>query len=153
MQGSSITNEVAEADVLRDRAITAFRKALKLGGLSLNEQEVEAAHHIMVCLKEYKGIERLNYEAETLAIDKLVSELESTSYAPQVVILNLQGYVNCIKESALRFKALSHERFTEQAQKEVFDARKLRRQLLNEYKDMCLYVAVTASTTSSYNFV
>lgn len=153
VQGSSITHELAMADKVRDTAIKTFRKALKLGALSLNSSQVKAAHHLQVLLHEYKGIERLNYEAETMAIDKLVSELEGSNYASQVELLNLQMYVNHIKESGLSFKTLSHQRLSVEAQKEVFDTRQLRSQLMKEFKEMCLYVMVMASVTSDPYFI
>jgi hypothetical protein len=97
-------------------------------------------------------VEHLNYEAETMAIDKLIDELQSAKYAPLVTSLLLTRYVQRLKTSNDSFKAQFGTRITGEAFQESFDTRALRQDLMDYYRDFTLYLQVMVTTTSEPYF-
>ncbi len=81
------TEKIMLADNVRDRALDAFGKALKLYAVSDDEAEVEASRGLRILLDTYKNLASTNYEAETIGIDKLVSELARPNYNSKISLL------------------------------------------------------------------
>jgi len=153
IQGNAATQNVVALDGERDTSVRVLRKAIKLALCSDVPAEAEAAHKLMVLLAMYKEVEYLNYEAETMAIDKLIDELQNATYAPMVTSLLLTRYVQRLKTSNDSFKAQFGTRITGEAFQESFDSRALRQDLMDYYRDFTLYLQVMATTTSEPYFV
>ena len=83
------TEKIELADKAREKAVSAFNRAIKTHLLSENQEEVDAAKSLNYLLKSFKNLQSLNFEAETIGIDKLVAELGKENYQPKVQILNL----------------------------------------------------------------
>ena len=152
-QGNAATQNIVALDAERDKSLRLLRKALKLALDSDVSTEAKAAHQLMVVLAKYNNMEDLNYEAETLALDKLIDEMQSTTYAPMVTTLLLTRYVQRLKTANDNFKTQFSSRLTTEAFKVSFDTRELRRDLLNYYRDFTLYVQVMANTTTENYYV
>jgi hypothetical protein len=54
--------------------------------LSDGQAEVEASLVLRILFKTFKNLVTLNYEAESIGIDKLVSDLERVNYANKVTL-------------------------------------------------------------------
>lgn len=152
VQGNAATQTIVALDGERDTAMRVLRKAIKLALDSDVPAEAEAAHKLTVLLAMYKKVEHLNYESETMALDKLMDELQSASYAPMVTSLLLTRYVQRLKASNDNFKAQFGSRITGEAFQESFDTRALRQDLMDYYRDFALYLQVMANTSAEPYF-
>lgn len=150
---SEETEKIGLADKNRDKAVDAFGKALKLYGVSDDEAEVEASRGLSIVFTSFKGLADLNYEAETMAIDKLVSELESPAHAAKVGLLNLGRYVTRLKTTNAAFKTLFANRMVAGASTESYDMKVIRAELMKTYADMASYVLVMAKALKTPLFL
>jgi hypothetical protein len=152
VQENNATQAIEKADAERDASFRLLRKAVKLAVLFDVPEEVDAARKLAIMLKAYRNVEYLNYEAETQAIDKLMSELEGT-YAPQIELLGFGRYTLRLKNSNGAFKVLFGGRMTETALKETFDTRALRADLLNKYREFVLFIQVMANLPQADEYI
>ena len=88
------TEKIGLADNARDKAVSAFNLALKLHASADDPVEAEASRSLRILFDTYKNLAKLNYEAESLAIDKLVSELNSEAYTEKIAYLHMSKYVS-----------------------------------------------------------
>ncbi len=139
------TEKIAAADVIRDRAIRAFRQALKAFLLSDMEDEVLNAKSIMTIMDTYKNVELLNYQAESIALDNLVFDLRSNGYLDKVQLLNLTGYVDRIDNANSNFKTLYDGRIAQTSMTIVYDTKLLRKEMINIYNAFTQYVLAMAN--------
>ncbi|MBW8332114.1 MAG: hypothetical protein K0M40_08855 [Prolixibacteraceae bacterium] len=150
---SEETEKIGLADKNRDKAVDAFGKALKLYGVSDDEAEVEASRGLNIVFTSFKGLADLNYEAETMAIDKLVNELESPAHAAKIGVLNMGRYVARLKTTNEAFKTLFANRLVTEASTETYDMKVIRAELLKKYADMANYVLAMAKALKSPLFL
>lgn len=150
---SEETEKIGLADKNRDQAIQAFSKSLKLYGVSDDLAEVEASRGLSIVFNSFKGLADLNYEAETMAIDKLVSELESPEHAAKVGLLNLGRYIGRLKTTNEAFKTLFANRLVAEASTESYDMKVIRAELMKKYADMANYVLAMAKALNSPLFL
>lgn len=148
LQMNEKTSKVAMADANRDKANSAFRLAIKLYALSDVPEEVEASRSLDILLGAYKNLSTLSYEAETLAIDKLVGELLSPAYSSKISLLQLDRYVTRMKNANEAFKPLFSARMVATAMTETYDMKSLRTAMLNRYSDFAHYVLAMAKATN-----
>ncbi len=150
---SEETEKIGLADKNRDKAVDAFGKALKLYGVSDDEAEVEASRGLSIVFTSFKGLADLNYEAETMAIDKLVTELESPTHAAKIGLLNMGRYVARLKTTNEAFKTLFANRLVTEASTETYDMKVIRAELLKKYADMANYLLAMAKALKSPLFL
>lgn len=143
------TENIVLADAYRDNAIIAFGIALKLYAYSENPIEANASRSLSILFDKYKNLATLNYEAETLGIDKLVSELLSPAYSGKVSILQMLRYVTRLQNANENFKSLFGSRMVATAMIETYDMKILRTGLLNKYSDFANYVLSMAKATDN----
>lgn len=149
VQMNEETQKIVLADANRDKANSAFGAGLKLYALSDIPEEVEASRSLGILFGTYKNLSTLSYEAETLAIDKLVSELLSPAYANKVSLLQMDRYVTRMKNANEAFKPLFSGRMVANAMTETYDMKVLRTALLNKYSDFAKYVLAMAKATDN----
>ncbi len=147
------TEKIVLADGVRDKAVTAFGTALKLYALSDNQAEVEASRGLNILFGTFKNLARLNYEAETLGIDKLTNELNSPAYSEKVNQLRMGKYVTRLIESNAAFKSLFGGRMVTTAGTEAYDLKTIRIEMLNKNSDFANYVLSMAKATDNPLFV
>jgi hypothetical protein len=152
-QKNEETDKVVLADAGRDKAVYAFNAALKLYSQSDIPEEVEASRSLGILFKTFKNLATLNYEAETLGIDKLVSELTSPTYSGKVSLLQMDRYVYRLQTTNENFKSLFSGRMVGNAMTETYDMKTLRKELLNKYSDFAEYIlAMAKANTNSQLF-
>src|SRR5665647_645249 len=147
------TEKIMLADNVRDRALDAFGKALKLYAVSDDEAEVEASRGLRILLDSYKNLASSNYEAETIGIDKLVSELAGPNYSPKVSLLKMERYVTRISNANEAFKTLFGGRMMTVATTETYDLKSIRSEMANRYGEFCDYVLAMAKALNTPLFV
>ena len=148
------TEKIVLADDLRDKALEAFGKALKLYAVSDDQAEVEARPgYCAFCTTTFPICPRLNYEAETIGIDKLVDELNGPNYAAKVGFLHLERYVARISNANEAFKKQFGGRMTNTALTETYDLKSIRLEMFRRYSDFCNYVLAMAKALDTPLFV
>ena len=120
---------------------------MKLYAASEDPEEVEASKSLRNLFNRFKNLDALNFEAETLGIDKLLDELESKKYAGSVALLNIGKYVTRMKVSNENFKILFGGRMVTESMTETFNLKAIRKEMLKFYSDFTAYVLAIAKTT------
>lgn len=87
---------------------------------------------------------KLNYEAESIAIDKLITELTGPAYSPKVSLLRIDRYVQRMQNANENFKTLFANRMTTEAFTESYDMKVIRKETLNKYSQFATYVLAMA---------
>lgn len=147
------TEKIGLADNVRDNAVGAFAIALKLYAASDIPEEVEASRSLGIVFGAYKNLANLNYEAETIAIDKLVSELANPGYSPKVSLLLMDRYVTRLSNANEAFKTLFSGRMVTTAMTESYDLKTIRKEMLKKYADFCNYVLAMAKAMDKPLFI
>jgi hypothetical protein len=147
------TEKVKQAGIVRDKTIRAFLTALKLYSLSDDEPEINACRSLQILTGSFKNLPRLNYEAKTLAVDKLVSELESEHYSSKVAFLQMSRYVDRMKNANRDFAALFSGRMVAEATAEAYNMKLIRKEMLRKYSDFTAYVLAMAKATENPLFI
>jgi hypothetical protein len=106
-------------------------------------------HSLRILFGTYKNPANLNYEAETLAIDKLTGELNSPAYREKINMLHMSKYVVRMDEANAVFKNIFSGRMVSTAMTETYDMKILRTALLNKYSDFAKYVLAMAKATDN----
>lgn len=149
VQKNEETEKIVVADATRDKAASAIGAALKLHAMSDVPEEVEASRSLGILFGTYKNLTTLNYEAETLAIDKLVSKLTSPTYSDKISLLQMDRYITRLQNANEAFKTLFSGRMVTTAMTESYDMKTLRTALLNKYSDFANYVLAMAKATDN----
>jgi hypothetical protein len=146
------TEKIGLADDARDKAVSSFNLALKLHASADDPAEAEASRSLRILFDTYKNIAKLNYEAETLAIDKLVNALNSEAYSEKITLLHMGKYVTRLSETNNAFSTLFSGRMVGTAMSESFDMKTIRKELQETYTDFAEYVLAMAKATESQLF-
>jgi hypothetical protein len=143
------TKKIAEADDVRDKAVGAFGAAIKLHAMSDLAEEAEASRSLSIVFGAYKNIAKMNYESETMAIDKLVGELNGPNYIGKINDLHMSKYVARMSDANSAFKNLFGGRMVTTASTEAYDMKVIRTELQEIYSDFCDYVLAMAKATEN----
>jgi hypothetical protein len=128
MRKSEHTEEKAEADYHRDGTITGVTGIVRVNLKHFDPDIRDAARHIHNLLENYGDVAHANYDAETAAIDSIITHLKSPSYSPAVLKLGLVSWINHLQELNDKFKQYVKETIQEQIAKPEISARESRRQ-------------------------
>jgi len=143
------TMKILLADENRDKSVGAFNGALKLYAMSDIPEEVEASRSIGILFGTYKNLPTLNYEAETLAIDKFARELRSPAYSEKISLLQMDRYVARMEVSNTEFKNLFSGRMVTTASTEIYDMKAIRAELQDICSDFAEYVLAMAKAVDN----
>ena len=147
------TQKIDLADADRDKSTVAFGRALKLYAVSDNPAEVEVSRGLSILFDSLKNLATLNYEAETIAIDKLVSELTSPGYSSKVSLLQMERYVARLQDTNNNFKALFGGRMVTTATTESYDLKVIRAETIAKYGEFTTYVLALAKALEAPLFI
>lgn len=143
------SQELLLLDNARDKKLSTLRTALAVAKNSDDAAVVAAYGKIKVIVNQYKGIEKINYPAESLALTNLIAELRTVTNAPYVTLLGLQPHVNNLEVANQNFIAKFDTRSTNAISTETFDTKQLRKNILATYKALSEYAAVMASVKNN----
>ncbi|MBP1640428.1 MAG: hypothetical protein H6Q17_2011 [Bacteroidetes bacterium] len=146
------TELLEDDDSTRDKSLATFGKAIRLSLDSDNEEEAAAAKSLSILLNTYKDIADLPYEAETLAMDKLVAALESSEYSSKVSATNNGKYVSRMKSANETFKAHFGDRSTTESLAYSINNKKARKELLDYYGEALDYLVSMANAHKTEQF-
>lgn len=142
-------------DVSRDKKISTLRKAFGVAKNSDDAAEQVAYDKIKIVFNAYKGIESLNFPAESLAITNLISELRNGNHLPAVQVLGLMPHINNLETANTNFITTFDSRSTSVISTEVYDTKALRKKILATYNDLANYIQFKVKRTNNayYNSV
>jgi hypothetical protein len=134
MKASGYTAEIAEADRRVDRDVAGISIAVESALHHFDPLVEEAARHLEIRLKSFRGnIEKKAYEEESAAVKILLADLNGT-YAPQVATLNLGAWVTELSAAQEDFERLFLLRNVERAERPQENLKELRRQMDTLYR-------------------
>ena len=148
---NDFTVKVTKADVVRDGAYSALKKAIGLGGESDVVDEVEAARVLTILLTAHGNLQRANYETESIDIDSLLTDLGQTKYKAHVTTLGIGKYVIRLKNGNDSFKTLFSTRIQGVSTATVYDMKAMRKTLTQNYNDTVHYVLTMAKSPVTPN--
>jgi len=147
------TEKISLANKARNKAIVAFSVALELYGLSDDPAEADASRILLILYKTFKNPTKLNYEAKSIAVDKLVIELENERYAGKVAFLNIGRYVARMKTYNQQFKTLFDGRMVTEASTVTYDMRTIRSEMLAVYNEFTAYILAMRNALKTPLFI
>lgn len=139
----------AKSDKKRDLSASSLRKSIKVFLTSDVAAEVEAAHILLGVLKAYANLESYDYEKESNGIDKLVAELQGTTYSKYVTLLGITRYVTRLKTDNAAFRAVFASQMAATDAKVVYDVKALRADVADFYEEFTLYIQAMANVPSA----
>lgn len=139
--------QLIEADRVRDRALSVFRRSMQVFELTEDNSPEAIAYEYLDTLwtKKYETLAYLSLMVETEGIDKLLFDLNTDKYEPHVHTLNLQEHVQKIKKANDAFKIICGD--TTEDVKPMYDARALRIELIETLKLFVNYVKAIAKSS------
>ena len=99
IKASAISEKLLELDIKRDRKSITLRNALTVFQYDEQPDVAMAFKLISIVLDKYKGVERMNFEAESLALDTLIHLLDSEKYSSAAQLLQLNYRINDLKSA------------------------------------------------------
>lgn len=128
MRREKYTGKKAEADQFRDNSYTGFAFNVKAGTKHFDEAIRDAAIHVDNFLSNYGNVIHLGYDAETTAIDSIVTHLRSDEYIQDIRLLRLEPWLNRLDELNMQFKQYVEDAALEEINKPEIKPKESRRQ-------------------------
>ncbi len=122
---SHITDELADADGLRDFTYRGLFDSVKAGGNHFNPLVRNAATRVQVVFDYYGNLTIKSYDDETASINKFVSELK-VKYAADVIILGIADWLDELQANNDAFVELQQSRNSKEAEKTQLRMRQMR---------------------------
>lgn len=122
---SHITDELADADNLRDFTFRGLSDSVKAGGNHFNPLVRHAAARVQVVFDHYGNLTIKSYDDETASINKFVSELK-VNYASDVIILGIADWLDELQSNNDAFVELQQSRNSKEAEKTQLRMRQVR---------------------------
>lgn len=141
VRASEESSRIAKSDSVRDADYQAIKDALKPYRKSSNSNEKEAYELLNLLLTEYKGVEKDNYETQTIRLANLVERLQSDMYKKAVKELAIERFIIRLEKSNTAFKEMFSKRSIENMQKTTYNVKALRNNLTIDYRKLVTYVA------------
>lgn len=153
IQAWAESKQLMELDRIRGKKLATLRTAVNVFKYSDVAAEKTAYALVMTAIRTYKGIEHMNFEAESLAVDNFIAELRTAQFANSITTLGLNSHLNVLETANSDFKNLFNTRSTAINTTEVFDTKALRKAILYTYKELAEYVLVMAKRRNTAYYI
>jgi hypothetical protein len=147
------SQELLLLDRSRDKKFRTLLAAFNVAKNSDDASVIEAYGKIKVVLNAYKGVDKINYPAESLALTNLIAELRTTTNAPLAAVLGLNPHIDNLESANDKFVAKFNTRSTDVISTETFDTKLLRKTILTTYKNLAEYAAVMAKVKNNAYYI
>ena len=145
------TEELIGLDLRRDHKFSSLRRALSAYEFTDDATEKMAYLELNVIMRRYNDIEKANYEAESLGIDKVVQEFrDAKDHALDT--LRLSVFVDKLEEANNAFKAMFDSRSTDTIATVTYDTKELRTAIFDTYKELAEYSLAIAKRKKTVPF-
>ncbi|MDR1563183.1 MAG: DUF6261 family protein [Dysgonamonadaceae bacterium] len=136
VRSSPYTEQLEEIDKRLDRNIVGLNAAIESALHHYNPKMVEAAKRLSLRMKSFRGeIENKPYEDESAAVKVLLNDLRTT-YAADVELLSLDGWVFEISDAQTQFEETFILRNKEWASRPQENLRDVRKKVDTTYRSM-----------------
>lgn len=149
VQANEESQNIANADRLRDQDYMALKNALKPHRTTRDETERAAYSLLATLFSQYRSVETNAYEEETLRLNNLLAALAAEDKAEAVATLGMQKFVDRLAASNADFNSLFAHRSNVVSQKVSYDVKALRKGITEAYKRMANYTATMADVKSA----
>lgn len=146
------TEELMQLDLERDHSIAVIRRAVSVFEYSHEANELSAYREIEIILKKYTALERANYPAETLGIDKIVTEIRGAK-DNAMGVLQIVNLVNRLEAANSAFKEKFVERSSDTISTVSYDLKTMRKEIFGVYNTLADYVALMAKIKNDTYFL
>jgi len=143
------SQELLLLDRSRDKKFRTLLTAFNVSKNSDDASVIEAYGKIKVVLNAYKGVDKINYPAESLALTNLIAELRTTTNAPLATLLGLNPHIDNLESANAKFIDKFNVRSTDVISTETFDTKLLRKTILTTYKNLAEYAEVMAKVKNN----
>jgi hypothetical protein len=137
------SEELIGLDLLRDQKFSSLRRALSAYEFEDDAVEKMAYLALNVILRRYNDLEKANYEAQSLGIDKLVVEFRIAKDSA-IDTLQLRRFVDHLAVANDAFKTMFNTRSSNTISTVTYDTKALRTAIFNTYKELAEYSLVIA---------
>lgn len=145
------SEELVGLDLHRDRRFSSLRRALSAYEFTDDATEKMAYLELNVIMRRFNDIEKANYEAESLGIDKVVEDFRAAK-DHAIDTLQLKRFVDKLEEANDAFKIMFSQRSSDTISTVTYDTKALRSAIFETYKDLAEYSLVIAKRNKSVPF-
>ncbi|MDR0604932.1 MAG: DUF6261 family protein, partial [Bacteroidales bacterium] len=142
---SDISEQKAEKDRLRDDIVVAIKNMLKSFLFHFDERVRDAAKRVKIIFDNYNKptpIIKLPYDAETIAINNFIQELEN-KYAADIQLLGLTDWINELTVRNAAFEQLTISYNEQLSEKTPLRPKETRQATDDAYKDIITVIEGT----------
>lgn len=136
---SAVTDEIANADNLRDSTYRGLCDTVKGASNHFSDKKREAATRIQIVLDHFGNINTKTYDEQTAAIKSLIADLNG-QYADDVATLRLDEWLTELQANNNAFEALMNERYTDDAGKTQLRMKQVRKEVDSAYKTITIRI-------------
>jgi hypothetical protein len=114
---SDRTKQIATQDHVRDKIFSGFAASVKGAENHYETDLSEAAEKLHKLITHYGNISRKSLDDETAAINDLLRELQTPSFAAAVDLLGFKNWTTRLADENARFEELMRQRYSELAER------------------------------------
>ena len=128
------TDQLKQLDRTRDVSLMAFGRQFRVFAISKKENEKQAYELLKIVWNVFKKSGKLNYEAQSNAVDNLLEDLALAKYQGAIGTLKLTDFIADIATDNQNFKALFSLRNVQTANTIVYDMKEIRKATYKNYR-------------------
>lgn len=133
---SEHTQNLAELDKVRDDYLRGLRTIIKAEHFAPDSTHQEHAKTVQILLNTYKGLEKENFRKQSELLGNLLAEFDNAPYQNAKQALNLQRWLDALKDSNDKFISLYNQRRDEDAKSEPINIKALRQDIDKHYHEL-----------------
>jgi hypothetical protein len=147
------TEKKAETDHERDDTYTGFSGKVRADLRHFDPAVRDAASHINNLLGNYGDVIHASYDAETTALDSIITHLRSEDYIEDVNLLGLTSWVDRLDELNTQFKQYVEETAQEEINKPDITPKESRQQTDQALKKITTRIEALANLNGEENYM
>ena len=132
---SATTEQIEEADVVRDGTLRGFTDAVKSSKNHFDTEKRDAARKVQIVIDQYGNIARKAYDNETASIHNFLQEMRGNC-STDIAKLGLNEWIDELDNNNQTFSRLMDNRYTEGAGKTYLRMVDVREKTDRCYRDM-----------------
>lgn len=136
---SAITEELADADKLRDFTFRGLCNSVQAGCHHFNAAKQQAGQNLQVVFNRFGNLSIKPYDEETAAITALVSDLQTT-YTADITSLGIGDWVTELKANNQHFETTKNIRYTEEGAKTQLRMKLVRNAVDRAYRGIAEHI-------------
>ncbi|HFI0256379.1 TPA: DUF6261 family protein [Streptococcus suis] len=132
-KGKELTKKIQDANQLRNSDFSIFKRSLSAFETSRRQAEMTAYSELSQIVKPFREIHRLDYEKESLELDKLFNRLSTSEAVEHIETLGLKRFFENLKESQQEFETVFSNTTDIRSKANRYDTYQIRKELQSAY--------------------